>query len=177
MVQRAHAIAVVVLTAPANSAASDDKPVAPFVAAHLGAGAPQGRFGGALGVTLSGWARLEMRAGQASEGRQFAAFASGVYRGFGLGLGYSLGPYRWDEIRRIECDDFCDARHWRSAKWLNAELSYRYEVGWHIFMGPYLGFSQMLNPRHHTCPPTEGGCGENGDGERRLYVGLMLGAE
>lgn len=183
---RTFSVAALVISTPVDSSASEKahaseqeaaQAAAPFVAAHLGAGAPQGRFGGAAGVTLSRLVRFEMRAGRASEGLQLAALASAVYRSFGLGLGYSLGPHRWDETRPIECEDFCDAREWRSAKWLNVEFSYWHVFARHLFAGPYAGFSKILNPANHSCPPVEGGCGEKGSGERRFFVGLVFGVQ
>ncbi len=161
---------------PATSWAEGDAkgPIQPGISAHAGLGTPHGYYGLSLEATIDERVRVDLGLGQGGEGMQYVAQANWLpWQRLSLGLGASIGDYRWDELN---CSDTCDARAWENAMWANFEIAYRIPFASHYFAGPYAGASLLLNKEDRTCPPeAEGGCGEGSDGERLIFVGLAFG--
>jgi hypothetical protein len=161
---------------PALAEAKEPPTISLAALAHLGLGTPIGNVGAAAEATLYERLRIEIGAGFKSEGIQLEALASFVHERFAIGAGYSQGAHRWDESF-LDCSDTCDAREWDTARWVNFDAAYRLPIGERFHVTPRLNYSLMLNESDHSCPPAEGGCGDEGDGASRIGIGVVLGTE
>ena len=116
---------------------------------HYGWNTPLGSLGAAADLQLAPWFIVNLGAGIRDVGGQFASAArfpvltSDTLR-IGVGGGYSVGPYRWDNQDFDTPPDKTNSEHRDWAHWSNLQLSFGSSAvpyAWRT----YVGYSKLLN--------------------------------
>lgn len=149
--------------------------------AHLGLGTPLGNAGVALDLAPVSLFAINVGIGKSLDGTQFAVTPRLRFRFWepelmvGLGVGYSTGPYRWDNDRHglfAEPMDDAAYRSWAHAGWTNFELSLEARA-MPVGLRGYLGYALLQTRDSDTCTTPNSSQSDGCDITRDKAIGVV----